>query len=232
MADKRMFSKDVMRCDDFLDLSFSAQTLYMHMCLEADDDGFLNNIRSTMRITGTSQEDFQELIDSKFILQMGKNLIAISHWRIHNTIRKDRYKPTSYQSEFKKLKMIDNVYTLDKNGMEVPKEECTTTLYIVKKFDEFWKAYPRKEHKALTEQQYAILISQGISEDMLIASAKAYAKDKQDTEQRYLNCPDTWLKKGIYTDYEVKEEPKEEETEKVEDDEPEMNLWDGNGGED
>lgn len=66
---------------------------------------------------------------------------------------------------------------------------------------------------------------------MLIASAKAYAKDKQDTEPKYINCPDTWLKKGIFTDYEVKEEPIEEELESVEE-EPAMDYWTEKDGED
>ena len=96
----------------------------------------------------------------------------------------------------------------------------------MQKFEEFWKAYPRKEHRALTEQEYSVLIMQGISEDMLIASAKAYAKDKQDTEPKYLNCPDTWLHKGIYADYEVKEKKPEPEVTEPEDDEPGINLWD------
>ena len=158
---------------------------------------------------------------------MSNGLVVVAHWRICNTIRKDRRKPTVYQSEYKKLKICDNVYTLDSKGEKqaqpvtsIPQEKT------VQKFEEFWKAYPRKEHKALTEQEYAMLIMQGISEDMLIASAKAYAKDKQDTEPKYLNCPDTWLHKGIYADYEVKEKKPEPEVTEPEDDEPGINLWD------
>lgn len=61
-------------------------------------------------------------------------------------------------------------------------------------------------------------------------SAKAYAKDKRDTDLKYLNCPDTWLHKGIYTDYNVQDKGSESERqhdlEGVEDEEPVMNLWD------
>ena len=97
----------------------------------------------------------------------------------------------------------------------------------VKRFEDFWKAYPRKEHKAMAEQEYAMLILQGISEDMLVASAKAYANEKSDQDPRYLNCPDTWLKKSIYTDYEV--EPEKEKTEEQPEavEEPAMDLWNG-----
>ena len=223
-----MFSRELVESDDFLDLPLSAQALYIHICMEADDDGFVNNANRIRRVVDATQEDYHTLFDRGYLIQMSNGLVVVAHWRICNTIRKDRYKPTVYQSEYKKLKVCDNVYTLDSNGEKqahpvtsIPQEKT------VQKFEEFWKAYPRKEHRALTEQEYSVLIMQGISEDMLIASAKAYAKDKQDTEPKYLNCPDTWLHKGIYADYEVKEKKPEPEITEPEDDEPGINLWDG-----
>ena len=227
MAEKRMFSRELVESDDFLDLPLAAQALYIHICMEADDDGFVNNANRIRRVVGATQEDYQTLFDRGYLIQMSNGLVVVAHWRICNTIRKDRRKPTVYQSEYKKLKICDNVYMLDSKGEKqaqpvtsIPQEKT------VQKFEEFWKAYPRKEHKALTEQEYSVLIMQGISEDMLIASAKAYAKDKQDTEPKYLNCPDTWLHKGIYADYEVKEKKLEPEITEPEDDEPGINLWD------
>ena len=222
-----MFSRELVESDDFLDLPLSAQALYIHICMEADDDGFVNNANRIRRVVGATQEDYQTLFDRGYLIQMSNGLVVVAHWRICNTIRKDRRKPTVYQSEYKKLKICDNVYMLDSKGEKqarpvtsIPQEKT------VRKFEEFWKAYPRKEHRALTEQEYSVLIMQGISEDMLIASAKAYAKDKQDTEPKYLNCPDTWLHKGIYADYEVKEKKPEPEVTEPEDDEPGINLWD------
>ena len=227
MAEKRMFSRELVESDDFLDLPLSAQALYIHICMEADDDGFVNNANRIRRVVGATQEDYQTLFDRGYLIQMSNGLVVVAHWRICNTIRKDRRKPTVYQSEYKKLKICDNVYMLDSKGEKqaqpvtsIPQEKT------VQKFEEFWKAYPRKEHRALTEQEYSVLIMQGISEDMLIASAKAYAKDKQDTEPKNLNCPDTWLHKGRYADYEVKEKKPEPEVTEPEDDEPGINLWD------
>lgn len=221
MAEKRMFSRELVESDDFLDLPLSAQALYLHICMEADDDGFVNNANRIRKVVEASQQDYQVLFDRGYLLRMANGLVVVAHWKICNTIRKDRYKPTVYQSEYKKLKICDNVYTLDSNGEKLP-ETVMPVLQdkTVQKFEEFWKVYPRKEHRALAEQEYAMLIMQGISEDMLIASAKAYAKDKQDTEPKYLNCPDTWLHKGIYTDYEVREKEFEQESTKLEDDEP------------
>ena len=227
MAERRMFTKKITESDAFLDMPSSTQMLYFHFSMNADDDGFVNNANRIRRVVGATQEDYQTLFDRGYLIQMSNGLVVVAHWRICNTIRKDRRKPTVYQSEYKKLKICDNVYTLDSKGEKqtqpvtsIPQEKT------VQKSEEFWKAYPRKEHRALTEQEYSILIMQGISEDMLIASAKAYAKDKQDTEPKYLNCPDTWLHKGIYADYEVKEKKPEPEVTEPEDDEPGINLWD------
>lgn len=226
-----MFSREVVESDNFLDLPLSAQGLYLHICMEADDDGFVNNANRIRRVVYASEDDYQILFDKGYLLKMANGLVVVAHWRICNTIRKDRYKPTVYQSEYKKLKVIDNVYTLDSGGEKIPErnsQALAPAVNGVQKFEEFWKAYPRKEHRALTESEYAMLVMQGISEDMLITSAKAYAKDKQGTDTKYLNCPNTWLKNGIYADYEVKEKESEPDPEQqpAEDDEPEMNLWD------
>lgn len=227
MAEKRMFSREVVESDVFLELPLSAQALYLHICMEADDDGFVNNANRIRKVVEASQQDYQVLFDRGYLLRMANGLVVVAHWKICNSIRKDRYKPTVYQSEYKKLKICDNVYTMDPDGERLP-EPVTPVPQdkTVQKFEEFWKAYPRKEHRALAEQEYAMLIMQGISEDMLIASAKAYANDKQDTEPKYLNCPDTWLHKGIYADYEVKEQEPEPELMERAEEEPEMNLWD------
>lgn len=226
-----MFSREVVESDDFLDLPLSAQGLYLHICMEADDDGFVNKANRIRRVVGASEEDYHVLLQRGYLLRMDKGLVVVAHWRICNTIRKDRYKPTVHQSEYKKLKISDDVYTLDSMGEKLPEEPKVFPNNYAEKFEEFWKAYPRKEHRALAEQEYTVLMAQGISADMLIASAKAYAKDKQDTEPKYINCPDTWLKKGIFTDYEVKEEPIEEELESVEE-EPAMDYWTEKDGED
>ena len=52
MAQKRMFNKTVIGSDEFLEMSDSAQNLYFHLSMEADDDGFVDNWKSIMRMTG------------------------------------------------------------------------------------------------------------------------------------------------------------------------------------
>lgn len=107
MAEKRMFSQKIVESDDFLDMPCSAQSLYFHLNMNADDDGFVNNARSVARAVRSSAEDLNLLIEERFVLSFD-NCIVIKHWRMHNTLRKDRYKPTQYQDEFAMLAIKEN----------------------------------------------------------------------------------------------------------------------------
>ena len=100
MADKRMFSKKLIDSDAFLDMPISAQGLFFHLCMRADDDGFVDAPKRIARECQASSEDLQTLIDKRYILTFpNSNVIVIKHWRLHNTIPKDRYKPTLYTEE-------------------------------------------------------------------------------------------------------------------------------------
>ena len=94
MADKRMMSKSVIDTDMFLDMPASTQCLYFHMLLRADDDGFLKNAKTIMRTVGASPDDVKLLIAKQYLIPFDTGIMAIKHWRIHNYIKKDRYKPT------------------------------------------------------------------------------------------------------------------------------------------
>ena len=94
MADKRMMSKSVSDTDVFLDMPTSTQCLYFQLLLRADDDGFLKNAKTIMRTVGASQDDMKLLIAKQYLILFDSGTIVIKHWRIHNYIKKDRYKPT------------------------------------------------------------------------------------------------------------------------------------------
>lgn len=99
MAERRMFAKSVIDSDAFLDMPMSTQILYFHLSMRADDDGFLNNAKKTMRMIGASEDDFKILILKQFIIPFPQSIYVIRHWLIHNYIQKDRYKETIYKSE-------------------------------------------------------------------------------------------------------------------------------------
>ena len=113
MAERRMFAKTIIDSDAFLDMPMSTQALYFHLSMRADDDGFLNNPKKIQRMIGATEDDLKLLIAKNFIIVFDTGVIVIKHWKIHNYIRNDRYKPTVYQEEFNKLDLKDNgAYTL------------------------------------------------------------------------------------------------------------------------
>lgn len=108
MAERRMFTKTIIDSDAFLDMSLSAQALYFHLSMRADDDGFINNPKKIQRVIGGSEDDLKLLLTKRFILVFNSGVIVIKHWKMHNYIRKDRYNPTVYQDEKNQLKEKEN----------------------------------------------------------------------------------------------------------------------------
>lgn len=99
MAERRMFAKTIIDSDAFLDMPLSAQALYFHLSMRADDDGFVNNPKKIQRMVGASDDDCKLLVIKRFILTFDSGVIVIKHWKIHNYIQKDRYKETIYLKE-------------------------------------------------------------------------------------------------------------------------------------
>ena len=99
MAERRMFAKTIIDSDAFLDMPLSTQSLYFHLNMRADDDGFVNNPKKIQRMIGCSDDDIKLLIAKQFIIHFENGVIVIKHWKMHNYLRVDRYKPTVYQEE-------------------------------------------------------------------------------------------------------------------------------------
>jgi len=127
MAQRRMFNKAVTNNDNFLEMPASSQNLYFHLSMNADDDGFIDNWKSIIRMIGAKEDDLKILITKQFILPFESGVIVIRHWRLNNYLQKDRLNPTIYQEELSKLSIEkDNVYemyttcihSIDKNSID------------------------------------------------------------------------------------------------------------------
>ena len=138
MAERRMFAKTIIDSDAFLDMPQTAQLLYFHLAMRADDDGFINNPKSIMRNVRCNDDDVRLLITKKFLIPFESGVVVIKHWKIHNYIAKDRYKETKYKEEKASLTLdennsytscIQNVYELDtqvrlgKDSIDIKEEE-------------------------------------------------------------------------------------------------------------
>ena len=108
MAERRMFSKSIIDSDAFIAMPLSAQALYFHLAMRADDDGFVNSPNRIRRDVGAAEDDLSLLIAKRFALVFDSGVIVIKHWKIHNYIQKDRYKPTTFRKEMSRLTVCEN----------------------------------------------------------------------------------------------------------------------------
>lgn len=99
MAERRMFAKSIIDSDAFLDMPLSAQALYFHLSMRADDEGFVGNPRRIRQMVSASEDDLKLLIAKRFLLVFDSGVVVIKHWKIHNYIQNDRAKETTYIEE-------------------------------------------------------------------------------------------------------------------------------------
>lgn len=132
MAERRMFSKKIIDSDEFLDMPLETQSLYFHLAMRADDDGFINNARKLIRAIGASQSDLETLIEKRFIIAFDSGILAIRHWKVHNYIAKDRYHTTMFVDEKNRLSCDENgAYMDEKESVYNPYTNCIQPVYKV-----------------------------------------------------------------------------------------------------
>ena len=91
MAERRMFSARITtNSARFLRLPVTAQCLYFHMGMQADDEGVVEAF-ITMRQVGASEEDLKVLEEKGFIKILNEDFVSyITDWDESNKIRSDR----------------------------------------------------------------------------------------------------------------------------------------------
>lgn len=190
MADRRMFSKTIIDSDTFLDMPLSAQALYFHLSMRADDDGFINNPKKIQRMIGASDDDCRLLIMKQLIIAFDSGVIVIKHWRLHNYIQKDRYKPTLYQNEKSTLELDESkVYTKciqDVSNMDTQVRLGKVRLGKVKESEDKphsqKKSYGEFKNVLLTDDEYNLLIEQFGNPEQLIKRLDEY---KEQSGKQY-----------------------------------------------
>ena len=126
MANRRCFSMSVVDTDAFLDMPCSAQNLYFHIGMRSDDDGFCSNPMKIIKIVNASNDDLKLLIAKKFLLECNNGVVVVKHWWLHNTMRKDTYKPSNYLGDNPELKLDTNkAYTFSENGIPLPNRQLS-----------------------------------------------------------------------------------------------------------
>lgn len=136
MASRRMFSLDVIDTDKFLEMPASSQSLYFHLGMRADDDGFVSSPKKIACMVNCSNDDLKILIAKEYLIPFTNGVVIITDWKMNNYIQKDRYHPTRYQKEFKSLIIEDGVYKLYTKSIQfVNKTDTEVRLELGKSKD-------------------------------------------------------------------------------------------------
>lgn len=124
MADRRMFHKKVVESDPFYQLSEGAQAIYMHLCMNADDDGFVNNANGITNQFKGGPSKLSQLVERRFVLKFG-DVYVIKHWRIGNSLKNDRMKLPTYPNIAAKIWIKPNRSYTDHS-----QEGCPTLMDV------------------------------------------------------------------------------------------------------
>ena len=106
MAKRRMISIDIVESDSFCVLKASAQALYFHLNMNADDDGVVDKWKSILRYLRIKREHLDSLIDAGYVVELESGALLISDWLIHNKIRQDRYIEGQHSNELGTLQLL------------------------------------------------------------------------------------------------------------------------------
>lgn len=135
MANKRMFSIEVIDTDKFLDMPVSTQCLYFHLGMRADDEGFVSSPKKIVKLLGCSNDDLKLLIAKGYIMPFEEGVVVIVDWNVNNYIRPDRIRKTQFREERERLDLIDGRYNLSGKCLTVDGQEpgiCPTQYSIDK----------------------------------------------------------------------------------------------------
>ena len=208
-----MFSKEVTESDMFLDMPSDAQLLYFHLGIQADDDGFVSPQR-VMRMVGITNKDALGLLAAKkFVIPFQNGVVVITHWRVNNYLRSDRYKETMYKENMALLQCDENlVYQLSTSGIplvdagkyrlgkvRIGKVTHTETGYS-KEFLSFWEAYPKKIGKGAAWSSWEKVKPKPLASVLEAIENQRKQEQWRREAGRFIPYPSTWLNQRRWED--------------------------------
>ena len=225
MADRRCFHRKILESDQFYKLPATAQSLYVHLCMAADDDGFLNCAASIAARTKTGKADLRLLVEQRFLLKF-EEIYVVKHWRVSNSLKNDRTKPPAYPGIAEKIWICQNRSYTDhevagcktlleaKSGIQtgIPKdlegngkkteENGKEHTFLQEAFETIYAAYPplRRGSKETARQMFCKTIA--TEADALLAKKmlEKWKKSEQWTAfaGQYIPSLVNWLDRGLF----------------------------------
>lgn len=98
-----LLTAEICRSDSFLELSFSAQALYLQCCFECDTYGCFSNPKTLLRASGNTEESLSELTSKGFLIELEHNqqlYFVVRSWWCMNKLDRGKFSnPPLVQSE-------------------------------------------------------------------------------------------------------------------------------------
>lgn len=208
-----MFSKSITNSSQYLMMPASSQNLYFHLSMNADDDGFCEHF-SIMRMTDSKPDDLKILQAKGYVMVFDEKVLVITDWKENNYLRADRYSPSKYLKIYKAelaqlssgIPEVDQCVTQDRIGkgrvgegrIEIHMSEIHSDADHDGTFEQFWKAYPKKELKPKSRQ---IWKDKNLYEKLpeILAFVNG-AKQTPRWKAGYIKQPTTFLRNECWTD--------------------------------
>ena len=228
---RRMFSDKIVDTDAFLDMGIGSQLLYFHLCMRADDDGFVANPKKIMRMIGSQEDDYKVLLGKRFIIQFESGVCVIKHWLIHNLIRFDRYNETQWvkeksqltiDPETKKYSLIKPNNDVIPNGNQLAtqdrlgKDRLGKDIHTPKiAFSGFWSLYPKKVERKKSEAKWDKLDL--ATQEIIIADLRKRVLGEKWSKDggKYIEMPTTYLNGERWNDEIIENKVAENKTHRV-----------------
>lgn len=221
-----MFAKSIIDSDAFLEMPLSAQALYFHLGMRADDDGFVNSPKRIMRLVSCSDDDMKLLIAKNFIIPFDSGIVVIKHWRIHNYIQKDRYHETNYLDEkamlatkengsyslldtrcIQDVSEVDTEVRLGKSKDSLGKVSQDNNVQLKpselrKEFEILWGLYPKKQGKDKAYGYYERARKSGTTYEEVGKGIQAYNEyiDANGIDTQYIKMGSTFFSQKAWGD--------------------------------
>lgn len=193
----------------------SAQNLYFHLGMNADDDGYCEHF-TIMRMTESKPDDLKILNAKEFVQVFDEKVLVIMDWKENNYIRSDRYTPSKYleiyKDEIKKISETeDTIGTISvepgipDDNQKDDNRDTQVRLGKVSKgkdnifsesFNKFWYLYDKKIGKMKSVKLWN-KIHPGIH-IVIYRHVETYVKSTPD--KQYRKNPDVYLRNQCWND--------------------------------
>ena len=127
MAERRMICKQICETDKFYALPATEQALFFHLQLNADDEGFVRNVRSILSVIKNGKKSMEGLINHGYVIRFDSGVVVMRHWGLANKVEPSKFHPTGCVEERQLLTNVNGIYIFDeeKEQYRVKKHDST-----------------------------------------------------------------------------------------------------------